>query len=90
MNNDIAYKIKDIRTLNNLSQKGFARRIGVSPQAVSSYETGRVTPPLKVLEKISSVYNQPSLIITRDIKSILNEKMQKIEVELRQIRELLY
>ena len=44
--------IVQIRMASGLSQAAFARAIGVSPQAVSAYETGRMEPSQKTWERI--------------------------------------
>ena len=48
--------IKDLRAAKELSQVAFAKSIGVSAASVGAYETGRMHPSDKVLEKINEVY----------------------------------
>lgn len=49
--------IKDIRKKNNLSQKEFAKKYGVTYQAVSKWETGKNIPDLSIIKQICSDYN---------------------------------
>ena len=49
--------IKDIRTKNNLSQSAFAKKYGVTYQAVSKWENGKNIPDLAIIKKICSDYN---------------------------------
>ncbi len=48
--------VKDLRLRRELTQAEFAQSIGVSTASVSAYETGRVQPSAKVLEKIKEAY----------------------------------
>lgn len=50
-------QIKNLREKLNLSQNRFGRKIGLSGKTISSYETGRAVPPVKVLNAISKAYN---------------------------------
>jgi len=54
---NVGEMIKQIREERNLSQKRFGRKIGLTGKSISAYETGRCSPPLKVLENISNVYD---------------------------------
>lgn len=49
--------IKELRTAQKLSQTTFAKTIGVSTASITAYETGRVNPSEKVLDKIKEAYN---------------------------------
>ena len=48
--------LKELRESQKLSQAAFAETIGVSGVSVSAYETGRMNPSAKVLQKIQEVY----------------------------------
>lgn len=50
-------QIRKLRRERALSQERFGEKIGVSGKTISAYETGKIVPPVKVLEKISVVYN---------------------------------
>ncbi len=49
-------QIKKIRDKKGMSQERFGEKIGVSGKTISAYETGKVIPPIKILEKITAVY----------------------------------
>lgn len=58
MNQDkIAKLIKDIRIKNNLTQKEFADKLGVTYQAVSKWENAKNIPDISVLKEIKKLYN---------------------------------
>lgn len=48
-------KIKELRIIKGLSQRDFARQIGVSQAALSYYETEQKIPPPEKLTRIASV-----------------------------------
>ena len=47
--------IKELRIKNNLTQKEFADRLGVTYQAVSKWENGKNMPDIILLKEISSI-----------------------------------
>lgn len=49
--------IKEIRTKNNLTQKQFADKYGVTYQAVSKWENGKNMPDVALLKEISKDFN---------------------------------
>ena len=49
--------IKKIRIINKLSQKEFADKYGVTPQAVSKWETGKNIPDIAILKEICNDNN---------------------------------
>lgn len=49
--------IKEIRKKNNLTQKEFAEKYGVTYQAVSKWENGKNIPDVSLLKQISKDYN---------------------------------
>ena len=49
-------KLKELRTINHLSQKEVAAKLDLSPSIVSGYETGERTPSTEVLLAISYLY----------------------------------
>ena len=68
MNQDkIGNFIKSIRLENNLTQKEFADKFGVTYQAVSKWENGKNIPDLAIIKQICDEYNI-------DIDEILNGK----------------
>ena len=49
--------IKNLRIKNNLTQKEFADKLGVTYQAVSKWETGKNMPDIILLKEISTIFN---------------------------------
>ncbi len=49
--------IKEIRMKNNLTQKEFADKLGVTFQAVSKWENGKNIPDISLLKEISRLFN---------------------------------
>ena len=48
--------IKNIRVQNNLSQREFAEKFGVTYQAVSKWENGKNIPDIAILKEICREY----------------------------------
>ena len=64
MNQDkIGNFIKSIRLDNNLTQKEFADKLGVTYQAVSKWENGKNIPDIAILKQICDEYNIDKNII---------------------------
>ena len=49
--------IKELRKKNNLTQKEFADKLGVTFQAVSKWENGKNIPDISTLKEISKIFN---------------------------------
>ena len=49
--------IKNIRKSNNLTQDAFAKKLGVTFQAVSKWENGKSIPDVSVLKLISEIFD---------------------------------
>ena len=62
--------LKKIRKENNLTQEKFAEKLGVTPQAVSKWETGKNIPDISILKEIKKLYNI-------DLDSILDGENNK-------------
>lgn len=52
----ISEKIKEYRKLRGLSQVEIAKRLHVSQNTVSSWETGRTEPNMGVIERLSQIF----------------------------------
>ncbi len=86
---NIANQIKAIRDSHNLSQDRFGKKIGLTGKTISAYETGRTSPPLKVLEKIVNTYEVAFININKENKAVLKEKIRTIEKELADLTGIL-
>jgi transcriptional regulator with XRE-family HTH domain len=87
--NPLHLKIRILREKRGLSQDRFGNKIGISGKSVSAYENGRCTPPLKVLESISRVYNVPAFYIGVANKSDLEGLLVEIKQRLNKLEEIL-
>jgi transcriptional regulator with XRE-family HTH domain len=65
-----AKTIKELRIKNNLTQKEFANKLGVTYQAVSKWENGKNMPDILLLKEISFLFNM-------DIDELLTGKKKK-------------
>ena len=57
MGSSIGEKICYYRQLKQMTQNEFASRIGVTPQAVSKWESGQCYPDIQLLPEISEYFN---------------------------------
>lgn len=75
----LGLKIKRIRYNYNLSQERFGMKLGLSGKTISAYERGITHPSLRVLEKISRIYNSPLINegISKRVEVVL--KIQEME-----------
>jgi transcriptional regulator with XRE-family HTH domain len=89
MKNNISIKIRSIRERYNMSQERFGLKIGVSGKTISAYETGKCSPPLRILEKISQVYDESFVQIKSDKRDDLKSKLDFIKESISEIEELL-
>jgi transcriptional regulator with XRE-family HTH domain len=86
-------RIKELRILNNLTQKELAELLGISYSAVGQWESGRNTPTAKMLEKIADILKtdvnyllgtetvQQSLLEKRLIQAGLKDKLNNLTPE---------
>ena len=86
---DLPRKLKELRILNNLSQKEVAVKLDISPSIVSGYETGERTPSTENLLALSYLYkcstdyllgktsDGPSVIL--DISHLNTEQIQALQ-----------
>lgn len=88
-NEQVSYKIRELRKRINLSQERFARKIGLSGKTISAYESGRCVPPLRVLDKISSVYGETFLSVNQEDKISMVEKLLQMKKYLQELEKIL-
>lgn len=75
MNQDnIGKIIKDLRRKNNLSQKAFANKFGVTYQAVSKWENGKNIPDITIIQEICKEYDLSLDTFFDNKKEISNKK----------------
>lgn len=89
MPTEIANKIREIRDINNLSQERFAKKIGLSGKTISAYETGRTTPPLRVLNKITEVYDSAYINVDEKSQKSIFDSLKSISNELENLKSII-
>jgi len=73
--------IKKIRKDNNLTQKDFANKFGVTFQAVSKWENGQNIPDISILKEICSEYNiDINELLSNKIETKTNKKKKKLKI----------
>ncbi len=86
----IGKKIKEARKRNNITQEELALAIGVSDKSISAYESERISPPIKVLEKIAEKTRSPlTYFFEESIESSVLAKLNSLEKDFEEIRKLL-
>lgn len=89
---DLTQKIRQARKEADLSQQDLSKAVGVSDKAISAYEVGRSSPPIKVLEKISAATGKPiKFFVEADQSETTPDqiiaKLDAVETELRLLRQ---
>ena len=83
-------KIKLARKAIQSTQSQLAQAVGVSDKSVSAYESGRISPPLEVLEKIATSTRHPmQYFVGEPAESSILQKLNSIEELFTEIRDLL-
>jgi len=86
----VSEKIRKIRIERHLSQHGFGKKIGMSGKTISAYETGKVKPSLRVLDKIAQNYGVSFSHLPRDKETFLYEKIRDIHKTLFELEKIFY
>jgi transcriptional regulator with XRE-family HTH domain len=82
---EIGKQIKNLRMKLNISQDRFGKRIGLTGKTISAYETGKISPPIEVLNKISEEFEVNFVKKTnREIERKI-EELQRSLIELQNI-----
>lgn len=77
---EIGDQIKKLRLKLNMSQDRFGKKIGVSGKTVSAYETGKITPPLETIYKISEEFEVNFFKNSnREIERKINELQKSLQ-----------
>jgi len=79
---EIGKQIKNLRLKLNISQERFGKRIGLTGKTISAYETGKISPPIEILTKISQEFE------VNFVKKSNREIERKIEDIQRSLNEL--
>ncbi|SHM26880.1 Peptidase S24-like [Caldanaerovirga acetigignens] len=65
MINPIAYNIRRLKKLHNITSRQLAKKLGLSKDTVDSYAIGRLTPKPNTLQKIAEVFGVPVEELTK-------------------------
>lgn len=71
MTNPIAYNIRRLKKLHNMTSRQLAKKLGLSKDTVDSYAIGRLTPKPETLRKIAEVFGVPVEELTKPPDEIL-------------------
>ena len=83
-------KIREARKDRLITQGELSELIGVSDKSISAYESDRISPPIKVLEKIAEHTQKPiSFFLVDSLDTDILAKLKDLEVEFKELKELL-
>ena len=86
----VGLKIREARRIKRFTQEDLAKAIGVSDKSVSAYESDRITPPLKIIEKIAEKTDHTvSYFLEDNIEQTILAKLTDIELQFSEIQRLL-
>lgn len=86
----IGSKIKEARKTKRITQEDLAKAIGVSDKSVSAYESNRITPPLKVIERIAQTTDYSlSYFVEDSVEQKILAKLTDIELQFAEIKKIL-
>ncbi len=82
---DIHKNLKQLRLLRNLTQEEIAQKIGLTRQAISSYESGRTQPGIDLLMKFAEIFEVTLEDILygkrkEDCEKIANKELKRMQV----------
>lgn len=82
--------IRDARKKKQITQDTLALAIGVSDRSISAYESNRISPPLRILQKIAKETDQPmSFFMEEDTDSKILAQLENLEKQFDEIKNLL-
>jgi len=86
MTNALGKRIQKARKEFGLSQADLAYRMGISAQSISAFESGRVIPDFKYIEKIAQFTHQPVHFFTGQKAAVALEKVNKMIEEMAELK----
>lgn len=89
MSNVLGKKIQQARKKFGLTQADLAYRMGISAQSISAFESGRIVPDRKYLEKIAQFTHQPLFFFTGQKAAEALAKVDIMIIELAKLKEIL-
>ena len=86
----IGKKIQEARKRKRITQEELAHAVGVSDKSISAYESNRISPSLKVLEKIAESTQSPlGYFFEENVESDILAKLNDLEKEFNNLKKLL-
>jgi len=89
MSKILANKIKQARTEMGLTQADLAYRMGISTQSISAFETGRIEPERKYLEKIAQFTHKPLHFFVGEKVLAAQMRVEQMIQELEELKKIL-
>lgn len=90
---DFGNRLKELRTLNRLTQKQVADRIGVTKSVISFYELKERAPSPEVLIKLSRLFNVSTdyllgvdKSLTVDVSGLADEDIKAVHAIIERLR----
>lgn len=86
---DLGQKIREARKEAKLSQLELGVALKVSDKTISGYESGRISPPIDKLQKISELLKKPiSFFLGIDLEDYsIQSRIKSVENVLKDLRE---
>lgn len=82
-------KIREARSKMGLTQADLAYRIGISAVSISAFESGRIHPARKYIEKIAQFTHQPIYFFTGEKVEEALGRVEKMIQELEELKSVL-
>jgi transcriptional regulator with XRE-family HTH domain len=82
-------KIRQARTEMGLTQSDLAYRMGISPQSISAFESGRIRAEMKYIEKIAQFTHKPKHFFTGQKVLAAITQVEQMMKELAELKETL-
>ena len=82
-------RIQQARKNFGLTQGDLGYRMGISAQSISAFESGRIVPERKYLEKIAQFTHQPLYFFTGEKAAEALAKVDKMLEELVELKKIL-
>ncbi|MBW7955407.1 helix-turn-helix transcriptional regulator [Patescibacteria group bacterium] len=82
-------KIKQARQAKNLRQADLAKLIGLSPQSISAFESGKIPPDREYIEKIAYHTQRPVHFFTGQKVAEALARVEQLKVELEELSAIL-
>lgn len=85
-------RIRKMRLEHNLTQKDFAKRIGIAATTMNNYERDEREPPIKILIAISKTFKVSIdwLLLGEKYESQIMKQLRERELELAEIKRINY